>query len=1091
MNDMGKFEEFYSAKDDILRFVKAEIVGPVEENEVLDVKPLDAYAAGILWAKRIEPRLKYDEDEEETEEISEVSEALGFSDEEEELVSARVDPEDGTEAALRRAGTRKPSAMGMSFRLDESVTKVGVTFSFAKYVHSEEQCRYGEQDKERVFHLYTRHPYRVEGTLDFSKEDVVLFPEETADTALLKEMGVDLRATQRAGRPGEKRLVTVSVSNEKIAQSQDVALNENALFQCELTIVALDGAFCPLNSREFGLLGMEDEVLEMQYRDVLSYAQGHGCAADWEEIDGICRKIRSEFAPVCEVKQMKPLEVENKQLFTLRYLYEGVRSEVIGELNDFLDLYHDWYLHQKQLSEGEGYQEYSRAVCYCLEKVAVCEGRIRDGIHILSTDDTAWKAFVYANRAMYRQRVNMALIKGKIAREEEFAARMPEPTWYPFQLFYLLMIVPDFVDPDSRYKDTVDLLWFPTGGGKTEAYFAVAAFLIFYERLTDRRERYGTTILMRYTLRLLTTQQFERAAALICACDRVRKEMKMGGNSVSIGLWIGGTSAPNSIADTQKSLEKLQQGERLSGLPNPVQLTKCPICGKPLNASHYSIERDHMVIRCPQCGPLPVYIVDTDIYEAMPTLVIGTVDKFARVVWEEKSGRLFGCNVDTNKPKLIVQDELHLISGPLGTLTGLYEAAVDRLCYGEDGSKPKIIASTATVKNAGYQIKGLYDREYFQFPPSGLSHKDSFFAVEASKDERPSRFYVGLSELGGNMIDLMIRVFASLCVIDYYFEKQGRDPKVVDQYYTIVGYFNAIKELGTAATVIQERLFSYIGFLLNVKFADLSEKLGLEKDEHGKYKSAISMSRGELTSRRTAVELRGILDNLNIEYSSDSEAERAYKYILSSSMFSVGVDIDRLGLMAMYSQPKSNADYIQATSRVGRSNPGIVFCMYNAFRTRDRSHYEQFVPYHQCFYKYVEATSVTPFSRRSIEKGLHSVFVTLVRHLVPHMGPNAAAAIFSKNNPKVRQIMQYLLKRIADIQGDAVEYSKAYLDRFADEWNADTEGLVYDAKREGCNAGKVHSLLHPAEDGEAWYPVMNSLRNVENSSNVYIDIGEL
>lgn len=1089
---MGKYDKFHSAKDHILRFIKTELVGPVEESEVLDVKPLDAYVAGVLWAQRIKPQTDIEEENQaEADRTSEAFDGPIFSEEDKEAVPEHVEPEEGTEEVLHRTGKRKPSAMGLSFQLDKRVTRVGVAFSFAKYVHSEELRQYGEEGKVRTFHLYTRQPYRFEGEFDFSKEEIVLFPESKGDSSLLKEMGIDLRATRRAGHLGEKRLVTVSVSNEKIAQSQDIVLNENALFQCELTIFALDGTFCPLNSREFGLLDIEDEVLEMQYKDVLSYAQGHGCAADWEVSDGICKKIRSEFVPVSEVRQMKPPEVENKRLFTLRYLYEGARDEVVCELGGFLGLYHDWFLRQKKVSEGEEYRGYKRAVAHCFEKIAVCEGRIREGIRILSKNDTAWKAFIYANRAMYLQRINMALVRGKIDSEEEFAAKMSEPAWYPFQLFYLLMIVPDFVDPASRYKDTVDLLWFPTGGGKTEAYFAVAAFLIFYERLTDRREKYGTTILMRYTLRLLTTQQFERAAALICACDRVRKESKMGGNSISIGLWIGSGSTPNTVEDAQESLRKLYQGERLNGSSNPVQLTKCPSCGKVLNASHYSIEKGQMVICCPHCGRLPVYIVDTDIYEAMPTLVISTVDKFARIVWEEKSGRLFGCNVDTNKPKLIIQDELHLISGPLGTLTGLYEAAIDRLCYSEDGSKPKIIASTATVKNAGYQIKGLYNRDFFQFPPSGLNYKDSFFAVEASKDERPSRYYIGLSEQGGNMIDLMIRVFASLCVVDYYFEKHGVDRKVVDQYYTIVGYFNAIKELGTAATVIQERMYSYIGFLLNVKFAKLSEKLGLAKNEHGKYELSISMRNGELTSRRSSVELREILDALNIVHNSDPDEERAYKYILSSNMFSVGVDIDRLGLMAVYSQPKSNADYIQATSRVGRSNPGVVVCMYNAFRTRDRSYYEQFIPYHQCFYKYVEATSVTPFSRRSIEKGLHSVFVALVRHLVPGMERNAAAANFSKNDRRVLQIMQYLLNRIAAIQGDAEEYSKAYLERFADDWDRDTEGLVYDSKREGRKAGAVRSLLLPAENSEAVYPVMNSVRNVENSSNVYIDIGEL
>lgn len=1089
---MGRFDEFYDAKDYIINLIKTEIVGPVKEDEVLDAKPLDTYVSGILWAQPIRNLQAEDADDEaDYEKNSMLVDGQVFDEDEETGVPQEVEIEEIDDGTLVKTAKRKPSTMGISLMLDEKVSKAKVTFSFGKYTHSEEEREYGDEGKTRKYFLYTRKGYQYTLTFDFSKDKIVYEAERSEDCNLLEDMNISIQATKRLGKLGEKRLVTFSVSNNNYAQSKDIVLNENALFQCVLSINATDGEFAPLDPGYSSSFDLEDEILAMQYKDVLNFAQGHGCATAWELEGSKCKTIMSEFVPVYEVKQMKPPAVQNQKLFSLKYLYSGNRLDIIKELNEFTDLYHSWFTTQQSLANSPDYSDYKKAIAYCFGKIKECEKRIREGIRVLSYDDNAWSAFVYANKAMYYQQISMALMNEEIKDESEFEDKKGAHPWYPFQLFYLLMIIPDFATKNSPYKDVVDLLWFPTGGGKTEAYLAVSAFIIFYERLTKKRTSYGTTILMRYTLRLLTIQQFERASAMICACDRVRRENSLGGNRISIGLWIGSGSTPNNIDEAQESLQKLINGEKLYEHSNPVQITKCPYCGKKLTAVHYAISNNRMRITCPDCGELPIHIVDTDIYEAMPTLVISTVDKFARIVWEEKSGRLFGCNVDTNKPRLIIQDELHLISGPLGTLTGLYEAAVDRLCWDNGGNKPKIIASTATVKNAAYQIKGLYNRAHFQFPPNGLDHKDSFFAEQATKDDRPSRYYVGLSEQGGSMVDLMIRVFSALSIIDYYMKEEGRSQKVIDQYYTIIGYFNAIKDLGTASTVIRERMYSYITSLLNGKFNELSKKLGIDQDDKGKYVFDMGIKHGELTSRRTSTEIKSILDDLKISYQVDPDQEQAFKYVLSSNMFSVGVDINRLGLMAVYGQPKSNADYIQATSRVGRSNPGIVFCMYNAFRTRDRSYYERFTQYHSCFYKYVEATSVTPFSSRSIEKGLHSVFIALIRHLIPGMENNDGAALFTKSSARIEVLKEYLLSRIADIQPDSLQYSKDYLDAFIEYWDQNTQSLVYDKKKKGRQAESFISLLASAENGSEDFSVLNSVRNVENSSNVYVDMGEL
>ncbi len=1099
---MGRYDRYYSAKDYILKLVRTELVGPVEEREVLESSPLNTYVCGILWAQPLHsPQGKSEEERDfETNQILVDSSAVG-DEEDVSAVPAEPDLDDTGDDVIAKSALRKPSTMGISVMLGAGTTAVEATLSFATYTHSEEACAYGDEGKTRNCHFYTREPHSIKMHFDFSAEGI-FYASDQAEA--LKEYGISVHATKRMGKPGQERLVTFSVSNEKHAQSRDIVLNENALFQCSLVLETPDGEFTAFDPLFSSVYDLEDEILAMQYRNVRNYAQGHGCATNSEVEDGKCRSVRSEFIPVSEAAQMKPPEVEQeeRELFSLRYLSAGNREEILARLSKFIGKYGVWLQAQSEYGKREEFRRFGRAVEHCLKNISECIKRLRGGVDCLRSDDTAWKSFVLCNRAMYRQRVGMALMNGEIASAEEFAEKKEDPRWYPFQLFYLLMIVPDLVGQDSAYRDTVDLLWFPTGGGKTEAYLAVSAFTVFYERLSEKRSFYGTTILMRYTLRLLTIQQFERASALICACEEIRKQEHLGGNEISIGLWIGGGSAPNHRKEAQEALEKLMAGEQLCELSTPVQITKCPYCGKTLSAANYRMDDDGMKIVCGDCGTLPVYIVDDDIYDRAPTLVISTVDKFARIVWEERAGRLFGCNIDTNKPKLIIQDELHLISGPLGTLTGLYESAIDRLCQDEKGRRPKIIASTATVKNAACQIAGLYGRKHFQFPPSGLNSTDSFFAVQASKEERPSRFYVGLSEQGGSMADLMIRTYSVLSVADYFLSAHpGYDENVVDQYYTIIGYFNAIKDLGTASTIVKERMHAYISSLLNGKFIAESQRLDLrepdEEEENGeapqdpkkeKYRYGFRIRHGELTSRRNATEIKNILDELKNRYEKDGNHSQVYKYILSSNMFSVGVDINRLGLMVVYGQPKSNSDYIQATSRVGRANPGLVFCLYNAFRSRDRSYYERFSQYHSCLYRYVEPTSVTPFSHRSIEKGLHSVFIALVRHLVPGMEQNDGASKFSENDRTVREICRYLLERIRAIQPDASDDAENYLDHVIQIWSdAAEQQLVYNNKLKGRSAAQYLSLLVSAEEDPDELPVLNSVRNVENTCNIYID----
>lgn len=866
------------------------------------------------------------------------------------------------------------------------------------------------------------------------------------------------------------RLVTISVKNNVFSQNKKILLNTAALFQCHLSVISRNG-FLPITTNEYGNSDIETQTLNMLYRDVYNYATGHGCSVKWQEENNIVNKIESEFMPVTELLQMESRYMHGYNCFNMKYWNDSVREEGCNELDRFVEFYQRWLIEQEQKSMG--IKSYKKVIDKNFANIRKCIERLKHGINCLRSNNLAWKAFIYMNEAMLLQRVNYAKTK-KIIIEPSSVS------WYPFQLAYILQIIPDIVDKNSIWRDKVDLLWFPTGGGKTEAYLGLLAFVIFYRKLSKGQNGDGVTVIMRYTLRLLTTQQFERASALICACEFLRNKYSITGCEISIGLWVGMDLTPNTLMRAKENIERIKDGEFVHR-ENPIQIFHCPFCGKDIDIGDYRIETT-MKIKCPNTdcnfhNGLPIYLIDEDIYNKKPTLLLSTIDKFARIVWEEKTAAIFGSDGDTEPPELIIQDELHLISGPLGSISGLYEMAIDELCT-KNEVRPKIIASTATVRNAKRQIKSLYNRDSFQFPPQGIDIKDLFFAVRADRNSKPARRYIGICDTGGSLLDILVRVYGCLFFALKYLESLEFDKDIVDQYFTIVGYFNALKDLGSSATVITDRVELYSNSLRLHKFKIIAEKANIEKISIYSY--------NELTSRKSSKEIKDTLEELEIKYPD----ERAYSYLLASSMLSVGIDISRLGVMTVYGQPKTTAEYIQATSRVGRRFPGIVMPLYSGMRSRDKSHYEQFIYYHQTFYRQVEPTSVTPFSFRAIEKALHSVYVALIRHKVPDMRGNSDVVNYRKDNPEVMKIKQLILKRIYNIDNTAYEYAKGWLERFELLWEkaVKSKGDNFYYTLKGSMPDMTYTLLVEAEkDNLSDLPsTLNALRNVDSSSNVYI-----
>ena len=538
----------------------------------------------------------------------------------------------------------------------------------------------------------------------------------------------------------------------------------------------------------------------------------------------------------------------------------------------------------------------------------------------------------------------------------------------------------------------VDLIFFPTGGGKTEAYLGASAISLLARRLRDPLDT-GTDTLMRYTLRLLTAQQFLRAAALVCVLEDIRSHHPdaLGEARFGIGIWLGGSSTPNNWKSAVKVLSSLRRDPHEQ---NKFLLLRCPWCGAQMGTKPkgrggqdvigYEQVGQKVVLRCvdPQCrfskrSGLPIHVVDEDIYQVRPSIVIGTVDKFAMMAWLPQARNLFGLDSQGERvvspPGLIIQDELHLISGPLGSMVGLYEPIINELCTDRRGDKaipPKIIASTATVRRYEDQIKGLFGRENVAlFPPHGLKEGSSFFAEPARLPDgtlEPGRRYVGIMSASlGSMQTVQTRVAAATLLATEKIPDADRDG-----YWTNLNFLNSLRELGNTVSLLQSDVPDYL--------TGLRRRDGISP--RWPHRSM------ELTSRRRSDEIPKAIEQLQVRYVPGQERQEAIDICLASNIIEVGVDIDRLGLMTIVGQPKTTAQYIQVSGRVGRRadvSPGLVITIYGAAKPRDRSHYERFMTYHQQLYAQVEPTSVTPFAAPVLKRALHAAAVAYIRQTAP------------------------------------------------------------------------------------------------------------
>lgn len=1022
------FADSAAVRTHLVDTLRRDLVGPRRtgdadlQHEILPARPSRWYLTGYLVPRG-----------------APTAQRTGLAEAEGELGANQGGADAGDDGNEDPAGTRqafRPSSIGLSVLLPSTASAVEVLASWGEYrVQPALEVSDGpagddpaslEPDGQGTLHRLRWHRTPRETAATLPLPDDGALATHPAPGAPGVELAILCRPTRLRidGTERDVKAVTVFLVNNKPAQDRHE--DEAYLFQAALELHHDAGLISRPDLRAAREDDWDAQVNDLHYADVGELAVGHNAGAAW---DGDGTRASTAWMPVAMVPRVEP--------------HRGIagerRMEMLGQLADYaaaraaLDplpgAYRDWIAAERT---RHPHLIPSRAAIakQLLDQAEVAAARIEAGVAMLA-DPKVLAAFKLANRAVARAKrrrdAQEVRRKGGVFDPDGQA----EPEWYPFQLAFILIGLSGLSEPNHPDREVVDLLFFPTGGGKTEAYLGLAAFAIGLRRLRNPGlTGAGLTVLMRYTLRLLTLDQLGRAAAVVCAMELERQAdpAQWGDWPVEIALWVGQAATPNRMGkkgdpDPKRRTVRTKVLDFKGGKKrDPLPIKTCPWCGSDFTATSFELKPDydvptelHLLCADPtrKCDfhaskrlPLPIQAVDEPIYRRLPAFMIATVDKFAGMPWHGEIASFFGAAdradgrgfygaADPGRgtplpkpllpPDLIIQDELHLISGPLGTMAGLYEAALDRLCL-RGKVRPKIIASTATVRRAKAQIRALFDREDSAvFPPPGPDRRDSFFARTRDEADPSGRLYVGIAAPGGSpKVNFKRGAITLMAAAQRAWEAgpaSGANP--ADPYMTLICYFNALRELGSARNMIEGEIQSSL--------ARYGEHRRVGEPEPGLRNRQIDLETRELTSRESTDKVSETKERLAIPFGTKGRIDVA----LATNMISVGLDITRLGLMLVSGQPKTVSEYIQATSRVGRNDerPGLVVVLLNTNKPRDRSHYERFRAWHEAFYRGVEAVSVTPYSPRALDRGLAAVAVGLGRLGEPTLTGDACAGL--------------------------------------------------------------------------------------------------
>lgn len=1135
----------YQIRKELEQAILNDLLGPAggEEEEIDEARVSDRYLVGLLAPQN--RRIRPDELEESREQMDDLA------------VSGQSTTEDGTTETniVPPADKMFPSSLGMTFCVSAAGKALQISASWGQYERVQSEITFKE-DGTTPKTVWKRQP--IKGT----SPPITLIPGAIPPWSVHPDYP-NVFVSGQIRKQGEDWIVTLFLVN---AQQEPERLVDRAwLFQPEMSVQSAEpntpGIFIQRlhrrPSRIDSAILAEEQAIAMIYRDQVEFAVGHGVGVRAEVMpeDLKCAThLSTQIIPAYEVPQTTAPTAEDlprlaQLVLDMQQLAESKISDLPEMLTPLVIAYEHWIAEQTDriTDLASGLATYQEAAQTAMDNCKQTLERIEYGIALLQSDSKAAQAFQFMNHAMWQQRIHSIYAEQKRQGKEVELVDVDTSknrTWRPFQVAFILLNLPSITQlehPDRCHPTNAiaDLLWFPTGGGKTEAYLGLTAYTIGLRRLqgtiAGRSGESGVAVLMRYTLRLLTLQQFQRATALICACEEIRRQdkAKWGKEPFRIGLWVGQKTTPNRTEQSEEVLKQRLGQYQPTSSGSPHQLTNCPWCGTKIDPGKQHIKVDSFAKgqgrTLTYCGDslgrclftqknsptegLPVVVVDEEIYRRLPTLLIATVDKFAQMPWNGQVQMLFGqvegyCQrhgfrspetEDSNShpsrhglpaattlpknplrpPDLIIQDELHLISGPLGTLVGLYETVVDSLASWEVNGKivrPKVIASTATIRQASDQVHNLFLRQVQVFPPQGLDVADNFFSCQRSPSEvYPGRRYLGICATGRRLKAALIRVYtATLAASQHLYEKYG---EIADPWMTLVGYFNSMRELGGTRRLVDDDIQSRLG---KTDRRGLAKRLRIEVEE--------------LTSRKASTDIPIVLDKLETPFTSAKKLANSPKpldVLLATNMISVGVDVKRLGVMVVTGQPKTTAEYIQATSRVGRSYPGLVLTVYNWARPRDLSHYEQFEHYHATFYQHVEALSITPFAHRAIDRGLAALLVSLVRLAGSELNANEKAGGISRNHPYVQAAIKTILARAWAVGNTKTrDLVKQELEAKLDFWLEQAENLLggaqlgYKAKFDGSTIGL---LKQPGQGNWEAFTCLNSLRNVEPSIGLILD----
>ncbi|MBN17869.1 MAG: hypothetical protein CL758_06330 [Chloroflexi bacterium] len=1197
MKDIGeqvetiKIEKEEDVREIIVDELEKDLIGPRYGSEEIlpkDVTPMNTYFAGILFPQ----------------EIPDVEDEIvpGRNNNDEIIEGDTRQIKDGEENAntvldqpIMDKDLTRPTSIGLTCMVSSNMKTVKISINWGVYdtVIIDNKNRYKREQK--VF------------------EKILELKEEETEQVIDEEKQFALKWKVRKNK--EQFLISVyGINRLEFREKTRKKIYEYCIFQPKIKLTAEDekeNIFVDY-SDEFEHID-PDDVNEMLFgllfRKKRNFGIGHTCSVNWD-VDSEKESVswlETTFMPKYEFPVIKPKELELDCLEMERLGTISDIKQFRSELTPIADAYEEWITEKLRPKISTLETKLQRTAEKQVERCEDALRRIREGIEIISTDENAGDAFRFANLGMYYQRLygGWAENNRRNGRVIGFKPKKPElkyeiPRWRPFQLVFFLLNIKSITDPKSTDRKIADLLWFPTGGGKTEAYLGLIAFTMGHKRLRNEIEveKYGVTVLMRYTLRLLTIQQFQRASTLMCACEYIRRNEIMGTDITdafgdepfSIGLWVGQGTTPNKLNQEDREgrygtgcIQALDYAKDHGGEPpkthNPIQLLSCPWCGEKLDWRNYLVETQtgtggarikQCRIYCnrPAClfskekggkndGNLPVFVVDEDIYNRCPSLIISTVDKFAQLAWNEDLREIFGrtdrwcekhgfvttqyrdgsCQKHNgygdpenipkflHPPELIVQDELHLISGPLGTMVGAYETAIEFLSTNRDGIPPKIVASTATIKKAEDQIRGVFKRdEAFIFPPQGFDFGDSFFATVIDKNDERGKLYVGVCGTAKKGQTIQAKISASMIQkirsLQEQINKEGFDVKkklkLIDKYFTFVSYFNSLKELGNASHMYEDSLDGFRDVIYR-KFENYDHEKEMEefkkKNEEGsveegeeesseteteerrKHIKKQNLVKVELTSRKDSKDIPEIIEQLE---SSIIQSTNPVDILLCTNMLSVGVDIGRLGCMLINGHPKLHSEYIQATGRVGRTFPGLVVSAYNFLKPRDLSHYENFIHYHAQLHKYVEATSVTPFSSRARDRAFFGVVVSMIRQIEVNLSQRADANDFNitekmtrELTDKIRNVVRERVELIEDSQ--TAEDTIEYLDKIIEDWNEFANGKKQEVhyhkirhKTQTADENLNYLMTQNYNENKEWPKfVPNSLREAEPSAGLW------